>query len=213
MCILHQKLKEIATSGACAPLQRERTSGKGMKGLKERSVVVRRERNIRQVAWMGRGGATRRRIARTKIRIRCVRRGKDKTVSKEEDKDGFLKQKRWWKMDGQSLSNKDVAQAVRKDTNGDNKRQTNLKEERKRRGLGRTRTNCRGEDSGKHERGKTKDEGGRDEAIGWGRDARRIGERLTRTMLFSRASGSKRGRRFGGREKGGEDKTQTDSRD
>lgn len=90
MCILHQKLKEIATSGACAPLQRERTSGKGMKGLKERSVVVRRERNIRQVAWMGRGGATRRRIARTKIRIRCVRRGKDKTVSKEEDKDGSV---------------------------------------------------------------------------------------------------------------------------
>lgn len=39
---------------------RERTSGKGMKGLKERSVVVRRERNIRQIAWMGRGGATRR---------------------------------------------------------------------------------------------------------------------------------------------------------
>lgn len=39
------------------------------------------------------------------------------------------------------LSNKDVAQSVRKDTNGDNKRQTNLKEERKRRGLGRTRTN------------------------------------------------------------------------
>lgn len=61
MCILHQKLKEIATSGACAPLQRERTSGKGMKGLKERSVVVRRERSIRQVVWMGerRGGGRR----------------------------------------------------------------------------------------------------------------------------------------------------------
>lgn len=69
------------------------------------------------------------------------------------------------------------------------------------------------EDSGKHEREKTKDEGGRDKVIGWGGDARRTGERLTRTMLFSRASGSKRGRRFGGREKGGEDKTQTDSRD
>lgn len=55
MYILHQKLKEIATSGACASLQRERTSGKGMKGLKERSVVVRRERSIRQVAWGTKG--------------------------------------------------------------------------------------------------------------------------------------------------------------
>lgn len=65
ICILHQKLKEIATSSACASrenwwkgdekLEREECSG---------------ERSIRQVAW----GTARRRIARTKIRIRRARR-------------------------------------------------------------------------------------------------------------------------------------------
>lgn len=92
MRILQQKLTEIPTSSACAPLNEE-TVERGWKARKSEEVV-RRERGIRrrQVAWETtrerRGGELFGRRCEFAERTRATRRRQYKTISKEDDEQG-----------------------------------------------------------------------------------------------------------------------------
>lgn len=95
--IATEKLTEIATSSACAPLNERTFGGKGMKSWKGSTVVVvRRERGIRrrQVAWRTTGKRRGENVRETKMEIRRASESDEeglmlyKTVSKENEEQG-----------------------------------------------------------------------------------------------------------------------------